>query len=104
MLVVGEDALDVERLRTAGEREVVDQRLLDGLSTLVITAVRPVSTEVEDTVVGKILERVVEIRSSERGVSVADTTDVWMLCHELFPSFASRLPTVNVLSCDGHGD
>ena len=89
VFVVGEDPLDVERLRAASERKNGDQRVLDGFSTLVIAAVRPVPAEVKDTVVGEILERSVEIALAERCVRITDTADVRVFWHA--SSFLSRV-------------
>ena len=81
VLVVGEDAVDVELLSTAGQLEVLDERGLDGLPPLVVAAVGSLAAEVEHGVDGEIGERAVQVRLLECCVGGAHTRHVRMLCH-----------------------
>ena len=84
--VVGEHALDVEKLGAAGEPEEVDERGADRFRALVIAAVRSLAVEVEHAVGRQVLECRGQVRGGERVVGVSDPLDIRVLCHGVLPS------------------
>src|SRR5580700_7550459 len=85
MMIVREDAGDIELLRSGGELECADQRSAYVVRARPVAAQQAGAFEMEHGTWGEVLQCGCEVASAERRIRIADPLHVRMLGHLVLP-------------------